>query len=91
MVQSIHVELLLSPDLLSPRHITDSLKATFRKRPGKKHIYQQCMMVAMLLSMMAGSGEMYCQFMYTKRMFQWEMDQESHSREKYSAFMDQSY
>ena len=39
-------------------------------------------MVAMLLSMMAGSGEMYCQFMYTKRMFQWEMDQETVSLEK---------
>ena len=80
----IHCLVILTEylELLSPRHVTDSLKATFRKRPGKKHIYQQCMMVAMLLSMMAGSGEMYCQFMYTKRMFQWEMDQETVSLEK---------
>ena len=62
----------------------DSLKATFKKRPGKKHIYQQSMMLAMLLSMMAG-GEMYCQFMYTKRMFQWKMDKESHNyRDQYN-------
>ena len=31
-----------------------------------------------MLSMMAGSGEMYCQFMYTKRMFQWQMDRYSY-------------
>ena len=70
--------------MISPRHVIDSLKATFKKRPGKKHIYQQSMMLAMLLSMMAG-GEMYCQFMYTKRMFQWKMDKESHNyRDQYN-------
>ena len=35
------------------------------------------MMVAMLLCMMASFSEIYCQFMYTKRMFQWEMDKGS--------------
>ena len=37
--------------------MTDSLKATFKKRPQHKHIYQQCMMLVMLCGMMAGQGE----------------------------------
>ena len=35
-------------------------------------------MLVMLLYMMAGTGEMYIQFMYTKRMFQWQMDRYSY-------------
>ena len=44
-------------DLVSPKNVTDSLKATFKRRPQHKHIYQQCMMVVMLCGMMAGQGE----------------------------------
>ena len=61
-------------ELFSPKHVVDSLKATFKKRPGNKHLYQQAMMAVMLSYMMAGMGELYCQFMYTKRLFQWKMD-----------------
>ena len=63
--------------LLSPKHITDSIKTTFKKRPGNKHIYQQCMMVAMLANYMANGAFENCQFMYTKRMFQWTMEEYS--------------
>ena len=61
-------------ELFSPKHVVDSLKATFKKRPGNKHLYHQAMMAVMLSYMMAGMGELYCQFMYTKRLFQWKMD-----------------
>ena len=61
-------------DLVSPKNITDSLKATFKRRPGRLHVYQQSMMLVMLVSMMAGRGEGYCEFMYTKRLFQWKME-----------------
>ena len=65
-------------ELVSYRNVTDSFKATFKKRPGNKHLVQQAMMLVMLLYMMAGTGEMYIQFMYTKRMFQWQMDRYSY-------------
>ena len=52
----------------------NSFKTTFKKRQGKKNIYLQCMLMVMLTYMMAYMAEKYCQFMYTKRLFQWEMD-----------------
>ena len=61
-------------DLISPKNVTDSLQATFQMRPDRKHVYQQCMMMVMLVSMMAGMGEGYCEFMYTKRLFQWKVE-----------------
>ena len=61
-------------DLISPKNVTDSLQATFQRRPDRKHVYQQCMMMVMLVSMMAGMGEGYCEFMYTKRLFQWKVE-----------------
>ena len=59
---------------MSPKHVLDSFKTTFKKRPAKKNIYLQCMLMVMLTYMMAYMAEKYCQFMYTKRLFQWEMD-----------------
>ena len=59
---------------MSPKNVTDSLQATFQRRPDRKHVYQQCMMMVMLVSMMAGMGEGYCEFMYTKRLFQWKVE-----------------
>ena len=32
------------------------------------------MLVMMLTHMMAGQAEQYCQFLFTKRQFQWELD-----------------
>ena len=60
--------------MVSPRNVIDSFKTTFKKRPGKKNIYLQCMLLVMLSYMMSRMAEIFCQFMYTKRMFQWEMD-----------------
>ena len=65
-------------ELLSPKNVTDSLKATFKKRLAKKHVYQQCMMLVMLVGMMGSMGESYCEFMYTKRLFQWKMERYSY-------------
>ena len=65
-------------ELISPSHVIQSFKATFKRRPGKKHIYQQLMILAMLVTMSASMSETYCQFMYVKRMFQWEMDDYSY-------------
>ena len=65
-------------ELISPSHVIQSFKATFKKRPRKKHIYQQLMILAMLVTMSASMSETYCQFMYVKRMFQWEMDDYSY-------------
>ena len=74
----INIYVLCFTDLLSPKNVTDSLKATFKKRPGKKHVYQQCMMLVMLMTMMGSMGESYCEFMYTKRLFQWKMERYSY-------------
>ena len=76
--KSIFMQILCFTDLLSPKNVTDSLKATFKKRPGKKHVYQQCMMLVMLMTMMGSMGESYCEFMYTKRLFQWKMERYSY-------------
>ena len=59
---------------MSPTHVMNSFKTTFKKRPDKKNIYLQCMLMVMLTHMTAYMAEKYCQFMYTKRLFQWEMD-----------------
>ena len=66
------------PELLSPKHVTDSLKATFKTRPDRKHVYLLSMVTVMIMLCVAVDGEMYIQFMYTKRMFQWQMDRYSY-------------
>ena len=64
--------------MISPRHVTESVRATFKTRPNKKHLYLFSMIVVMITLCISVDGEMYCQFMYTKRMFQWEMDRYSY-------------
>ena len=54
--------------LLSPQHVIDSAKTTFRKRPDNKRSYLLSMMFVMLMHMLPMFGEMYCQFMYTKQI-----------------------
>ena len=61
-------------EIISPRHVIDSLKTTFQKRPEKKRSYLLAMMFVMLMHILPMFGEMYCQFMFTKRMFQWKVD-----------------
>ena len=51
---------------------------TFKKRPGRKHLYLLATVAVMLLLSMGSDGEIYCQFMFTKRMFQWQMDRYSY-------------
>ena len=78
--------------------MVDSLKATFKRRPGNKHIYTICMILLMLSMLiiaaliffssiymilfsvmdMAMFCDYYCEYMYTKRMFQWEVDDYSY-------------
>ena len=70
--------LTLSLELISPRHITDSVMATFKPRSGRRNLYLLAMMVVMIILCMATNSENYCQFMYTKRMFQWKMDRYSY-------------
>ena len=65
-------------DLISPVHVTESLRVTFKKRSGRKHLYLVAMVATMLLLCMGSDGEIYCQFMFTKRMFQWQMDSYSY-------------
>ena len=65
-------------ELVSPKHVLDSVKTTFRKRPDKKRPYLLAMMFTMLMHMMPMFAEIYCQFMYTKRIFQWEVDDYSY-------------
>ena len=52
----------------------DCLKTIFRKREDKKRLYLLSMMVLIVTHMMATQAEQYCQFLFTKRQFQWEMD-----------------
>ena len=61
-------------ELLSPRHVIDIFKASFRPRPGKKRVYILMMMLVMMAFMMPEDAETMVQFMYTKRMFHWEYD-----------------
>ena len=65
-------------ELISPSHIISSFKATFKKRPDKKHIYLLCMIAVMLVAWIGEMSETYCLFMYVKRRFQWEMDDYSY-------------
>ena len=60
-------------DLISPRHIVDSFKAVFKKRKNNKRFYLISMMIMMLTHLVTIYAELYCQFMYTKRMFEWEV------------------
>ena len=59
--------------MISPRHILDTFKTILRPRESHKRLYLHCMMVMMLTHLVAIYAELYCQYMYTKRMFGWEV------------------
>ena len=54
--------------------MTDCLKTMLRKREDNKRFYLLSMMVLIVTHMMATQAEQYCQFLFTKRTFQWELD-----------------
>ena len=55
----------------------DSLKATFMKRPRRKNIYIICMILVIFVNFWPIQGDYVIEFMYVKRMFQWQMDRYS--------------
>ena len=59
--------------MISPRHILDTFKTILRPRESHKRLYLHCMMVMMLTHLVAIYAELYCQYMYTKRMFGWKV------------------
>jgi len=59
--------------LLSPRHVTDSFKTTYKKRDDHKRYILVSMMLTMLSTIMQRDAEAQCQYMYTKRAFGWEV------------------
>ena len=59
--------------MISPRHILDTFKTILRPRESHKRLYLHCMMVMMLTHLVAIYAKLYCQYMYTKRMFGWEV------------------
>ena len=66
------------PDLVSPKNFTDSLKATFRKRPGHKHIYILMMILIIFIMDQASQGDWNIEMMYVKRIFHWGVDEFSY-------------
>ena len=66
------------PDLVSPKNLTDSLKATFMKRPGYKNVYILCMILIIFIMDMASQGDWIIEMMYLKRIFQWGVDEYSY-------------
>ena len=51
----------------------NSLNTTFKKRNDHKRFYLHVMLFTMLFHVMASEAETQCQFMYTKRMWGWEV------------------
>jgi hypothetical protein len=64
-------------NIIHPRHIKESLSATFKPRPGHKRTYLILMMTVMLLNMMPYIGEGAYQFLYVKRIFSWGVSEYS--------------
>ena len=60
-------------ELISLKHVMNSLKTTFKKRDDHKRFYLHVMFFTMLFHVMASEAETQCQFMYTKRMWGWEV------------------
>ena len=58
-------------DMVHPRHVIESLKVTFKPRPGHRRTYLIVMMFTMLMNMMPYIGESAFQFPYVKRLFSW--------------------
>ena len=59
------------PDLVSPKNFIDSLKATFRRRPGHKNLYILSMILIIFIMDMASQGDWIIEMMYLKKIFQW--------------------
>ena len=59
-------------------NLIDSIKTAFKIRPGKKNIYILCMFLLMFINDMPVDGEKSAEFMYVKRAFQWEVDDQSY-------------
>ena len=70
-------------ELFSPMNPVESVKAIFKKRPGKKRFYILCLVVLVFLTDLP-VGVNSVEFMYVKRRFQWEVDQISY----YSTFLN---
>ena len=65
-------------DLITPMNLINSIKTTFKRRPGKKRIYVLCMILLMFINDLPIDGEKDAEFMYVKRAFQWEVDDTSY-------------
>ena len=59
--------------MISLKHVMNSLKTTFKKREDNKRFYLHIMFFTMLFHVMAMEAESQCQFMYTKRMWGWDV------------------
>ena len=59
-------------------NLINSIKTTFKRRPGKKRIYILCMILLMFINDLPMDGEKSAEFMYVKRAFQWEVDDTSY-------------
>ena len=60
-------------ELVSPNHVIESFKVTFKKRNNNKRFYLLAMLFVMLANVMQREAEGQCQFMYTKRLFGWDV------------------
>ena len=63
--------------LVHPRHVLDSVSASFKPRPNHKRSYLLIMMMVMLLSILPSTGERAYQFLFVKRLFSWGVSQYS--------------
>ena len=70
--------LIVTSDLISPMNLINSIKTTFKMRPGKKNLYILCMILLMFINDLPVDGEKSAEFMYVKRAFQWEVDDTSY-------------
>ena len=57
--------------MIHPRHIKESLSASFKPRPGHRRTYLITMMFVMLMNIMPYIGEGSYQFLFVKRFFGW--------------------
>ena len=64
-------------NIIHPRHVKESLSATFKPRPGHKRTYLIIMISVLLLNMLPYIGEGVYQFLYVKRIFSWGVSEYS--------------
>ena len=65
-------------ELVSPKNVIDSLRATFMKRPGHKNIYILAMILIIFIMDMASQGDWIVEMMFLKRIFRWGVDEFSY-------------